>query len=69
MVSTALKNPLLAPRMLGLGLDRTLIRWTGADRVTAALAASAELQKGVYTYRLDSLNMPAFAGDFLAAGL
>jgi hypothetical protein len=69
IANTVLKNPLLAPRMRELGLDRTLIHWTGAARVTVALAASAELQKGVYTYHLDSLNLPVFAGDFLAFGL
>jgi hypothetical protein len=69
IVSTALKNPVLAPRLHDFGFDRSDIRWTGANRVTAGLAASAELQKGVYTYRVDSLNMPVFAGDFLAAGL
>jgi hypothetical protein len=37
--------------------------------VTAALAVTLELQKGVSTYRVDALNLPVFAGAFAAAGL
>jgi hypothetical protein len=69
IVSTVLKNPLLAPRAHDFGLDRAGIHWTGVDRVTAALAASVESKKGVSTYRVDTLNMPILAGVFGAPGL
>jgi hypothetical protein len=45
-------------------LNRDAIRWTGPERVTAAIALSAELRDGAYTYRADTLNLPAFAGLF-----
>ncbi|HEX3853758.1 MAG TPA: hypothetical protein VHW01_22490, partial [Polyangiaceae bacterium] len=69
VLSVARQNPLLSPRVRGIGFDGARIHWTGPDRVTTALAVSAELQKGVYTYRADTLNLPAFAGIFAAAGM
>jgi hypothetical protein len=69
VLSVVLQNPLLSPRVTDIGFDGAHIHWTGPDRVTTALAVSAELQKGVYTYRADTLNLPAIAGFFAAAGL
>jgi hypothetical protein len=65
VVSTVLQNPLLSARVQDLGLDRGGIHWTGPDRVTVALAFSEEYQNGVYTDRVDALNLPAFAGILL----
>ncbi|HEY5374660.1 MAG TPA: hypothetical protein VIK01_13325, partial [Polyangiaceae bacterium] len=69
VLRVVLENPLLSPRVRDIGLDGARIRWTGADRVTTALAVSTELQNGVYTYRADTLNLPVFAGIFAAAGM
>ncbi|HEY5374983.1 MAG TPA: hypothetical protein VIK01_14975 [Polyangiaceae bacterium] len=57
------------PTVRDIGFDHARIHWTGADRVTSALGLSTELQKGVSTYRADTLNLPAFAGLFAAAGM
>jgi hypothetical protein len=56
------KNPLLAARAGELGLGA--LRFTGPDRVTAALALSTELQNGRTTYRIDTLNIAIFSGIF-----
>ena len=69
VLSVVLQNPLLSLRMREIGFGDARIHWTGPDRVTTALALSGELQKGVYTYRADTLNLPAIAGLFAAAGL
>jgi hypothetical protein len=69
VLSAVLHNPLLSARVHDVGLDYAGIHWTGPERVTTALALSAELQKGVYSFRADTLNLPAFAGAFAASGL
>ncbi len=61
IVDTVQQNPLFSPRLHDLGLDHDLFRWTGSDRLTTALALSGELHSGVYTYRVDVLNLPVFA--------
>jgi hypothetical protein len=62
IVSAVQNNPLLAAHFGTL--DRSAVRLTGPDRVTAALALSGELQGGVSSYHVDTLNFPAFAGLF-----
>jgi hypothetical protein len=62
IVETLQKNPLLAARVSPF--DLSAVRWAGPDRVTAALAVSAELQSGVATYHVDTLNLPVFGGAF-----
>ncbi|HEX7452836.1 MAG TPA: hypothetical protein VF294_11140, partial [Polyangiaceae bacterium] len=69
VLRVVLENPLLSLSVRDIGFDDARIHWTGADRVTTALGLSTELQKGVYTYRADTLNLPAFAGLFAAAGM
>jgi hypothetical protein len=69
VLNAVAESPLLASRLHDFGFDRAGIQRVGADRVTAALALSLERQKGVATYRVDTLNFPAFAGAFAAAGL
>jgi hypothetical protein len=60
VVDALQKNPLLAPRVGYLGANR--LRFTGPDRVTAALSVSGELRDGSYDYRVDALNLPVFSG-------
>ncbi|HTA91053.1 MAG TPA: hypothetical protein VK745_15795, partial [Polyangiaceae bacterium] len=62
IIESVQKSTLLAARVGQLGLGA--LRLTGPDRVTVALALSAELQSGRTTYRVDTLNLPIFAGIF-----
>jgi hypothetical protein len=64
VVNSALQNPLLSSRARDFWLDGAALRLTGPERITAAVALSGELRDGAYTYRADTLNLPAFAGLF-----
>ena len=67
VVRNASQNPLLLGKFSSLGLDRSDVRWAGPDRVTTALAMTYDLEQGVYTCRIDALNIPALAALWAAA--
>jgi hypothetical protein len=67
IVNTLRQSALFAPGIHELGLDRDVLRWSGPDRITTALALNGELREGIYTYRVDALNLPVFAGLWLSA--
>jgi hypothetical protein len=60
VVDSVQKNPLLAAQARYFGISA--LRWSGPDRLTTALAISGEVRDGNTVYRVDSLNLPLFAG-------
>ena len=61
MADTLFKNPLLRARATESGMQLEKFRLSGPQRVTTALSIQSTVENEVWTYRIDALNLQAFA--------
>ena len=61
LADTLFKNPLVRAKITENGLELDKFRLTGPQRVTSALSVTSKVENEVWTYRLDALNVQAFA--------
>lgn len=61
------KNPLIRAKAAESGMQLDKFRLTGPQRVTTALSVTSSVENEVWTYRMDALNLQAFAPIGLGA--